>query len=161
MKTKLHARYSLTRMVADLVNASDRATSHAARMMRSEARTIADLARAYAPIDTGVLERAIKIDEAIGAGRRKEFSIYIDPDGVDPRNGKARNVLRYAVLMELGLAPFGSGRYNLGERSQQKAAVQPKVGGRFLQRAVKERQPEIGRKLREQYDQEFAQARRR
>lgn len=160
MKTKLHAKYSLTQMVADLVNASDRATSHAARMMRSESKTIVDLAIQFAPFDTGLLMRSIKVREETGAFRRKEFSIYIQPSGTRA-NGDEVNVLKYAVLMELGLAPFGNGRYNLGPKSLLKAATQPGVGGRFLQRAVKARQGEIGRKLREQYAQEFKQARKK
>ncbi|UBM12760.1 hypothetical protein [Cupriavidus metallidurans] len=160
MKVKLHANYSLTQMMADLVNASDRATSHAARMMRSEAQTIADLAIRFAPFDTGLLEQCIKVREETGRSRRKEFSIYIEPSAVG-LNGETINVLKYASLMELGLAPYGSGRFHLGERSQEKAAGTPGVGGRFLQRAVKARQGEIGRKLREQFTQEFSQARKR
>ncbi len=53
------------------------------------------------------------------------------------KNG--RSIEKYATMMEEGLAPYGSGAFNLGKNSKAKAAGGKDVGGKFMARAFKKR----------------------
>lgn len=115
--------------------------------MRTEATGIRDLARQMAPVDEGDLEAAIVTREVGGrdsAGRFAQKQIVIEVDGDAPagadREGNVRTVGAYAYLMHEHLTPFGP--YGLGPRSRLKQSSNPSVmvGGRFLERALAERE---------------------
>lgn len=125
-----------------------KAVKGAFTQMRQEAKDIRDLAREMAPVDEGDLERAI-VTREVGGGRdefsgqfvRKEIVIEVDGEvnaGTN-REGKQSKVGDYAYIMHEHLAPFGS--FKLGKRSRAKqAASNVLVGGKYLERAVAERE---------------------
>lgn len=106
--------------------------------MRKTAVRIRDLARAYAPRDTGALEKSIDYATTKGANNRNVFTVYIDLDASNP---DGHPVGDYAWIMEEQLHPFGrrSGKihFDLGLGSIAKNAT-GKVGGKFLKRAVQD-----------------------
>lgn len=115
----------------------DRALKGAAAKMRRRSIKIRDLARSYAPVDTGSLRDAIDQSEMLDpATRRKVFVVFIDPlakyDGDDEKT-----VGDYGMLVERHLSPFGSGSLN-GRRFRIRDSSDPSKGGRFLMRATKE-----------------------
>jgi len=117
----------------------DRATKGISDVMRDEAENIRDLARSNAPVDEGNLEAAIKTDfDYQGINRRLRASIYIDME-MPEAQGNGRTVGRYAEIMHELLAPYGSGRFNLGKKSEDKRAAGHDVGGKFLERAAEAR----------------------
>ena len=136
MKVKFNPRL----LEASIENIAERAGKSASAEMRKAAIRIRDLARDYAPVKSGMLQREIDYMAIKGANRRNVFVVYIDVDAVDPK-GKALG--DYAWIMEEQLHPFGrqkgERRYNLGPGSRAKAnRTGKKVGGRFLSRAIKE-----------------------
>ena len=131
-----------TELAILLSQAGDRATKGVVDQMRREAERIKELARRFAPIDHGNLEKAIKLAtlgggrDAMGRFARKSFEVYIDMDAVAY---DGRTVGRYAYVMHELLLPYGAGGYNLGPRSRMKQNSQVEaVGGRFLERAAEE-----------------------
>ncbi|OAD82874.1 hypothetical protein ATN89_17480 [Comamonas thiooxydans] len=99
-------------------------------VMRRRAQMIRDLARSYAPVKTGVLEKNIEYVTLKDARRRNAYLVYIDGDA--KRVGKRSGSLsEYAKLME-------QGKYNLGPGSRKKAMAGNKVGRKFFARAVRE-----------------------
>lgn len=136
MRVKFNPRL----LEASIENIAERATKTASAEMRKAAIRIRDLARDYAPVKTGLLQREIDYMTVKNQARRNVFVVYIDVDAVDPK-GKALG--DYAWIMEEQLHPFGrqkgERRYTLGKGSREKAAsTGKKVGGRFLARATKE-----------------------
>ncbi len=123
---------------ASIRNIADRASKDAAKVMRKAAIRIRDLAHDYAPRKTGTLEKAIDYGTIKDPGtRRNVYVIYIDLD-MDSAGGK-KQVGDYAKVMEEQLEPYGRGKYNLGVGSAMKAILEgKKVGGKFLERAVRE-----------------------
>lgn len=113
--------------------------------MRRTAIRIRDLAREYAPVKTGDLERAIDYAH-IKDGRRDAFVVFVNVDAA--RSGQTQDGLpkdgqvgEYAWIMEEELHPYGrqkgARRFTLGPKSQDKADSGKKVGGRFLARAIR------------------------
>ena len=135
----MRVKFNAAQLEASIQNLAERAVKGASEEMRRAAIKIRNLARDYAPVKTGLLERSIDYMTVKGSDRRNVFVIYIDLDEVDPK-GKA--VGDYAWIMEEELHPFGrqkgERRYTLGKGSLAKAAGGKKVGGRFLARATRE-----------------------
>lgn len=135
----MRVKFNAAQLEASIQNLAERAAKGASEEMRRAAIKIRNLARDYAPVKTGLLERSIDYMTVKGSDRRNVFVIYIDLDEVDPK-GKA--VGDYAWIMEEELHPFGrqkgERRYTLGKGSLAKAAGGKKVGGRFLARATRE-----------------------
>lgn len=121
-----------------------RAERSVLQVMRTEAEEIARLASDFAPRDDSELDHSIKVGEDRGGinGRTRVF-IYIDPEATD---NKGASIVEYGLIMHEGLAPFGSGAYNLGEGSVVKDGGSGVVGGKFLERAYRKRRGEIGKK---------------
>lgn len=128
-----------------LVQVAENTKRRAVRKLHEKALEIAALARKYAPLDEGNLEKAIKVfPETIGerlrneAGQfvRQEVFVYVDVDmPVPDRPGET--VGKYAYTMHEHLTPFGP--YNLGEKSANKQSGQREmVGGKYLERAMNE-----------------------
>lgn len=118
----------------------ERAMRGMSARMRTHAILIRDLARAYAPVDTGLLEDSIDY-KVIKENRRNGYIVHLD---LDAARRRGRGVLGdYAFIMEEELHPFGRKRgdryFTLGELSKQKAKSSgKKVGGRFLARAIRD-----------------------
>ena len=106
-------------------------------VMRRRAILIRDLARSYAPRDTGLLERNIDYVTIKDSNRRNSFLVYVDMDArrTGPRQGTLGD---YAKTMERRLQPYGHGNFTLGPGSREKAAAGNDVGGKFFSRAVAE-----------------------
>jgi len=131
--------FNARHMETSIQNLAERASKSASREMRKSAIKIRDLARSYAPYETGALERAIDYSTVKSANRRNVFVVHVDETRL---NAKGKLVGDYFRIMEKELHPFGrksSKRYfTLGVGSRAKAAGGKKVGGRFLARAVKD-----------------------
>lgn len=139
----MNIKFNPAQLEASIKNMADTASSNASRTMRRAAIRIRDLAREYAPIETGTLEKAIDWTKIPGPDRRWVYVVYIDLDRSVP-GGSNHQVGDYAWIMEQQLRPYGNkGKpYNLGgtptSGSIGKAASGKKVGGHFLSRAIKE-----------------------
>lgn len=128
----------------------DRSERMILKALREGANEIRDLAREYAPIDIerpgdpgGDLEDAIVVDEDRGGiNRRTRVFVHVDPNAYDNRGVQ---VAIYGMLMHEGLAPYGSGAFELGDRSRRKDGGRGMVGGKFLERAAAEKYDEIKR----------------
>lgn len=128
-----------------LAQVSETTKRRAVKKLHEKAVEIANLARKYAPIDEGNLEKAIKVfPETIGerarneAGQfvRQEIFVYVDLDMPVPER-PGETVGKYAYTMHEHLTPFGP--LNLGERSAEKQSGQREmVGGKYLERAMNE-----------------------
>lgn len=124
---------------ARLNQKGERAIKGMSDRMRRTAIRIRDLAREYAPVKSGLLEKNIDYMTIRDARNRNAYIIYIDLDAM--RTGKRQGRLGdYTWIMHSQLRPYGNkGKpYRLGPGSIAKAAGGRKVGGRFLTRAVKE-----------------------
>jgi hypothetical protein len=117
----------------------ERAVKGVAGVMRQHAIRIRDLAREYAPVKTGLLEKSIDY-AVIKNGRRTSFVVFIDLDALKSTGseGNTTELGEYAFIMEESLRPYGrKGKpLQLGKRSAEKRASGKKVGGRFLARAI-------------------------
>lgn len=130
-----------------ILQIGDRAMRGVSTVMIDEGEKIKELAKSNAPVDEGNLEEAIKMEvDRGGIHGRTRVSVYID-EAMEAGNNKV--VGDYAILMHEGLAPYGSGAYNLGVKSQAKAAGGGDVGGKFMERAIKEREPILMRRVYE------------
>lgn len=128
-------KFNASQLEAGIHNLAEKASSNAARSLRRTAIRIRDLAIAYAPRDTGTLERAIDYGSITGANQRKVFVVYIDLDALHPDGNKQLG--DYAWIMEQQLHPHGR-RIPGGLDFHTRAKTGPKVGGRFLARAIKD-----------------------
>lgn len=129
--------YNSSMLEVALTQIGERAVKGMSDKMRTRARKIRDLAREYAPIKTGLLERSIDYVTQRENGRNK-YVVYINLDA--PATG-GKSLGDYATIMHAQLRPYGTAggkRYFLGILSQAKAASGKKVGGLFLQRAIAE-----------------------
>lgn len=117
-------------------------TKQLLRHMRESARDIRDLARDYAPVDEGNLEEAIEVVESKEGffGHNRNIELV----GVNPAKlgeGYTKYKERYDVLMHEGV-------YDLGPRSQKKAATGKDVGPKYLTRAWRDLEPDITAKAK-------------
>lgn len=119
---------------AKMLQEGEKVTKGLAAKMRERARLIRDLARAYAPHDTGALEEAIDYEVVRDGRRRQSFVIYINLDKIRS-TGEA--VGTYAYIVNSRMRPYGTGSpaMHLGPGSRAKGAG---VGGLFLTRAIRD-----------------------
>lgn len=108
--------------------------------MKEGAKEIQKLAQDYAPVDEHDLEKAIKVE--IDPQNMSAY-VMIDPLATD---GRGVSIALYGMYMHEGLAPYGSGRYELGPESEKKAASKD-VGGKFLERAYENSVRDIVNKI--------------
>ena len=131
-------RMNTAHIEATVLQVGVRAEKGVSDRMRKIAVRIRDLARQYAPVKTGLLERNIEYGTYKEKGRNV-YTVFIDLDAA--RESGVGVLGDYANVMEKTLRPFGNqGRpLYLGIGSLLKAASTGKrVGGRFLSRAVTE-----------------------
>lgn len=129
---------------ASIAQLGERAVAGMSNELRRTIREARDLARDYAPVKTGLLEKSIDyLTVKDGKTRRNKYVLYIDLDA--QRLGNASGQLGdYAWIMEMELRPYGRKRpgtkhrgYTLSARSQLKRAAGKDVGGKFFERAIK------------------------
>jgi hypothetical protein len=114
--------------------------------MREEGDNIAAEARANAPHKDGDLEDAIQVvEDRGGANGRVQVTVQVDPSaaGTD-----GRPVIQYARIMHEALAPYGTGAYQLDAGSLAKDAGSGRVGGKFMERAMRSRIGPLGKKVK-------------
>jgi hypothetical protein len=133
----LRVDFDIDSLIAQLDAVGKDTTKAAQNAMKAGGKDIRDLARDYAPIDDGDLEKAI-VTQVDG----KTVFVGIDPRAVDEHG---RPVVGYATLMHEyqaigapGPLPKASGLYGLGKKSVAKDGGRGIVGGKFLERAFNE-----------------------
>lgn len=143
-----------------LTQSGERASRGIYTAMRSEAESIAALARRMAPLEYGYLEKAIKIQEtkgqrdALGRFMRGEISVYVDTDAAAHHGVTGE----YAYIMHEHLSYGGySGALKLGKLSQRKQAADTSVvvGGKYMERAADEREAAVYAKANQAVQQVF------
>lgn len=128
-----------------LLNLDTQGRKRVVKSLYAQALKLRDLARKFAPVDDGNLEKAIlihpeRLEGAIrderGRFARQEIEVYIDMEmPVPERPGKT--VGDYAYVVHEHVTPYGP--KNLGPLSELKQAGQSEiVGGGFLERAAEE-----------------------
>ena len=144
----------LNEIPALLQRGGDAARSAARACLDAEADEIVKLARSYAPVlhHDVVGRHGISIKAIQGTGDTSagplELSIKKVPGDILARGYTVEvtcgeGLGDYPVMMEEGLAPYGSGAFQLGPLSREKAARGNKVGGKYMERALLDRQDGI------------------
>lgn len=133
----------------------DRAVKGGLNVMREEGDAIVDLAREYAPYDEGKLEAAIERNpqEERDENRRAVVQVWVNPQA---SGSGGMRVGEYAYLMHEGLGPYGDGTYGPGPGTRDKQSMGMDAGGKFLERALRRRAGELGKKLAAMYRRMFA-----
>ncbi|RQT26051.1 HK97 gp10 family phage protein [Burkholderia contaminans] len=140
------SNFSTELLAAQLAQLGERSSRKILTVMRDEAQTIARLAKENAPHKDGDLEEAIHVvEDRGGMNNRTQVTIEVDPAAVDAHG---RRVAEYAAIMHEGLAPYGTGAFKLDDGSIAKDAGSGKVGGKFLERAVRSRLGPMGKKVK-------------
>lgn len=124
--------------IAELTGSAARTRRESKKVMRQGAKEILAVSKENAPIDEGDLEAAHEL--SIVRLNKDDMMIEITVGGTV--NGT--DVDSYAWLMHERLAPYGD--LNLGPKSIEKNNSNPTghfVGGKFLDRAIDELEPEI------------------
>lgn len=146
MGLKLGAEFSPERVGMILKQVQDRAVSHGADVLRSEAGIIQEIAIQMAPVRTGNLEENIETtadDPQRGSKNRIEVEVYVDEDATTRRG------FPYGMIMHEDQVPVGI-TYGLGKKSEEKNANSPyEVGGGYIVRAVQARLTMLRRRIRE------------
>ncbi|WP_374335525.1 HK97 gp10 family phage protein [Methyloversatilis sp.] len=119
-----------------LIQVGEKTVRGVAGIMQEAGKEIQKRAVEYAPVDEGDLENAIKYS-AERTGRRGRVMVFIFIDE-DMPTSDGKRVGSYARKMHEQLAPYGTGRYNLGPKSREKRDAGADVGGKFLERAINE-----------------------
>lgn len=132
----LTIKWNARQLEANLQQMGKESVENGARSLRRIAMRIQNLAQSYAPRDDGELENAIKIEESRDSRRRKVFTVYVDGNAPAGDLENPKQVGDYALLQERYLTP--SGKWQLGPISEQKRDAGNDVGGRFMERAVRE-----------------------
>lgn len=153
MGAKLHGGEKLFLLLSQ---GGPRAVRRAREQMKRQGEAIAKQAQKYAPVDhkgpgPGLppgreLERSIESHKNYESNRRLQMVVNVGGvvDGVD--------VDDYVMEMHEGLAPYGSGEYQLGPASVAKGAG---VGGKFLERAFREREDKLVDEIVAEIEKEF------
>ncbi|CAG9228860.1 hypothetical protein [Burkholderia vietnamiensis] len=129
-----------------LAQLGDRSSRKILGVMRDEAETIATLAKENAPHKDGDLEGAIEVvEDRGGVNNRTQVTIQVNPAATDAHG---KRVAEYAAIMHEGLAPYGTGAFQLDEGSIAKDGGSGKVGGKFMERAVRSRLGPMGKKVK-------------
>jgi hypothetical protein len=131
-------------LVAEINQCGERAVKHISDEMRKYGELMLNEGIVNAPYDTGSLQEAIDIKyERKGINTRLVVTIFVDlAKPYKPKNGRATDkvVGDYAMLMERGLAPHGSGRFQAGKGTIGKG---PQAGGRYFARAIQRYKKEL------------------
>jgi hypothetical protein len=134
-------------LAVKLNRTGDTAARKILAVMREEGDRIVEEARANAPVDDGELEDAIEaVENRSGANGRVVVTVQIDPSAVD---NKGVPVIKYARVLHEALAPYGTGAFSLGPASRAKDGGGGKVGGKFMERAMRSRIGEMGKKVKQ------------
>lgn len=152
MKMSIDARvvknFSPDFLIGELRRVGNDAAHGVSDVLRSEGHKIHELAVDYAPLDEGYLEKAIRYEESIGDRNRLEVRVYVD---ITAPGSNGRSVGDYAFYMHELLEPYGGpgnprmivGRTRPLGGSAIKQYAGMKVGGKFLERAFRDRMSSI------------------
>ncbi len=138
--SKTRVKCDVKRLSLNINQLGEKAVHHVSDIMRDEGHKIEELAREFAPIDEGNLEEAITYEEDRGGiNRRLRVRVFVDEDY--PGSNGAATVREYAMIMHERLynPETGDGEMKLGPMSREKAASGALVGGKYMERAYKER----------------------
>lgn len=131
-------------LVAEITQSGERAVKHISTEMRRYGELMFNEAVNNAPYDTGSLREAIDVKyERTGLHTRLVVTIFVDlTKAYKPRNGRPtdKEVGDYAMLMERGLAPHGSGRFQARKGTIEKG---PQAGGKYFARAIQRYRKEL------------------
>ena len=145
---KTRVKCDVKALTAKLEQLGERAVRGISTELRTYGKRIQDDAELNAPFETGSLIHAIKVDSSrTGINRRLVVTIFVDLSAPyiktntsgDSKPSK-KTVGDYAMLMEKGLAPFGSGKYQAREGTISKG---PQAGGKFIKRAADANKSEL------------------
>lgn len=124
------------------------------RVMRDEANKVCKIAKQMAPIEDGYLESAIKVSESRGTNNRIVFKVWVDGATYAPQFTKKNG--EKPIFVGDYLAFIHEAVYNLGPLSRQKQAGSPyRVGRKFLERALIERQGKIQERMQDVVKRSF------
>lgn len=144
MASRTRVKCDVRALVAEINQIGERAVKHITTEMRKYGELMLNEAAANAPFDTGSLQDALDIKyEQAGMNRRLVVTIFLHlGDPYRPKSGADtdKEVGDYAMLMERGLAPHGSGRYHAREGTTGKG---PQAGGKYFARAVQKYKSEL------------------
>ena len=138
----MKANFNMRQLSAGLERAEGVVIKNVMRGLRRKGEDIVETASAMAPRDTGALESAFRVTEAvqgrsaIGRFERARVVVYIDPLATNPDTDEL--VTDYAGIMHDELTPYGD--LQLGKKSREKGG---EVGGGFLERAIEEHIDEV------------------
>jgi hypothetical protein len=135
-------------IIIKLTQRGERAVKGVSDVMQSNGDAIRDLARAYAPVDEGNLEKAIvKNTTYTGVNRRSEIEIGVDTSRAGSGGSGSWDLATYANAMHeqqaIGSTVDLRYHFQLGEKSKEKDGGRGVVGGKYLFRAYLERQVKI------------------
>lgn len=131
---------SIEQAIINLTQTGERAVKGVSAVLQKGGEQIAETAKVMAPVEHGDLINAIKALPMKGDNNRKEIVVTIDPDAVDERGV---SVLYYGTIMNEALEPYGTGGYKLGKLSKALRASGAPIGGKFMERALKEHRADI------------------
>lgn len=128
--------FGANEVAARLMNLGDVSNSTTRQALRDGAKSIRDLAKDYAPYDTGALERAIVIKEEVGEDGRKVMVIGIDESKINPKSRAP--VGQYAEEIHENFDD-----YEPGPGTLMKIHAGFDAGAQFIFRAAVELEPRI------------------
>lgn len=135
LKIKLNTQH----LEVSILQIGEKALANGARSLRRIAERVERLAKEYAPLDDGDLQNAIETLKGKDEHMRVTYIVRVNPDVVASMDGEGnakKHVADYALLMERGMRPQGSG-YNPGPGTLQKRDAGMDAGGKFMARAFK------------------------
>lgn len=155
-------------LVGDIIQRGDRAKKHTIEKMRKHGEEVRKRAIENAPILSGALHAAIKVEDK-GGGRgvggrfeRKYVQVFVDPEARgNPEGGLS--LIDYAYLMHEGLGPFGDYTYGAKGlqvpwrvRSAAHDSGSGNVGGKFLERAFDSVAYDLGLDIDQSFEEAFS-----
>lgn len=139
----------MSALITEITQTGDRVMKNAARRMKQESERIEQLAKDYAPVDTGAIEDSIKIEPYREGGGRVSYMVYVDGSHtVVDEFDRTKNVGNYAYMQHEGLVPAKGGGWTYNwhpgpETRAKMAALGVFCGPKFLERAADERESAV------------------
>lgn len=141
---RTRVKCDVRKLVAEINQVGERAVKRVSTEMRKYGELMLNEAIANAPYDTGSLQEALDIKyERKGINTRLVVTLFVKLDApYETHSGveSSKEVGDYAMLMERGLAPHGSGRFQAREGTTNKG---PQAGGKYFARAVQKYKSEL------------------
>lgn len=151
MSNKSPVKCNVRELTARIEQVGERTVKGISDAIRYYAEIMIRDAVGNAPRKTGTLESAIRIEYARKNGNgRLGVKIFVDPTvpyfDPNPNHKPTDKVVGdYALLMERGLAPYGSGRYEADKGTLAKGS---QAGGKYLARAIRDHREALVRRAK-------------